>query len=110
VQSVSSKATELQRAILLQRLGPRFTDLRGCVAAVRSDLERLVDTSRRVRPVCSIASIVGAGAEGSETCIPEGFILSRSLLRPWVRASGGRPLHRADAERWTEPRTSVGLA
>jgi hypothetical protein len=50
VETGSFKATELQRAILFQRLGPRFTDLAGCVAAVRSDLERLVDTSRRERP------------------------------------------------------------
>jgi hypothetical protein len=50
VETGSFKATELQRAILFQRLGPRFIDLAGCVAAVRSDLERLVDTSRRERP------------------------------------------------------------
>ena len=50
VETGSFKATELQRAILFQRLGPRFTDLAGCVAAVRIDLERLVDTSRRESP------------------------------------------------------------
>jgi hypothetical protein len=50
VETGSFKAAELQRAILFHRLGPRFTDLAGCVAAVRSDLERLVDTSRRERP------------------------------------------------------------
>ena len=50
VQTGSYKATELQRAILFQRMSPRFNDLAGCIAAIRSDLERLVDTSHRVRP------------------------------------------------------------
>lgn len=50
VETSSSKATELRRAILFQRLGPRFADLMGCIDAVRIELERLVDTGRRVRP------------------------------------------------------------
>jgi hypothetical protein len=50
VQKGSSKATELRRAILFHRLGPRFSDLAGCVDALRSDLERLAGTSRRVQP------------------------------------------------------------
>lgn len=50
VETSSLKASELQRAILFHRLGPRFTDVAGCVEAMRADLERLADTSRRVRP------------------------------------------------------------
>jgi hypothetical protein len=50
VETPSVKATELQRAILFQRLAPRFSDLAGCTAAIRSDLERLVYTCRLVRP------------------------------------------------------------
>jgi hypothetical protein len=50
VQSVSSKATELQRGILFQRLGARFADLPGCIEAIRGDLDRLVGTARRVAP------------------------------------------------------------
>ena len=50
VEQSSLKATELQRAILFQRLHPRFTDLAGCVEALRPDLEALADTARRTRP------------------------------------------------------------
>jgi hypothetical protein len=50
VEASSSKAAELKRATLFQRLGPRFSDLAGCIAALRSELERLVDSSRRVHP------------------------------------------------------------
>lgn len=35
---------------LFQRLNPRFTDLAGCVEALRPDLETLADTARRTRP------------------------------------------------------------
>jgi hypothetical protein len=50
VETGSFKATELRRAILFQRLAPRFTDVAGCADAIRSDLERLADTARRVHP------------------------------------------------------------
>jgi len=50
VEHSSHKATELKRGVLFCRLDPRFSDLAGCVEAIRSDLERLVDTARRVRP------------------------------------------------------------
>ena len=50
VEETSFKATELQRAILFQRLDARFTDLAGCVGAMRPDLSRLADTARRTRP------------------------------------------------------------
>jgi hypothetical protein len=50
VEESSFKATELKRGILFQRLDPRFSDLAGCVADVRSDLERLVDAARRTPP------------------------------------------------------------
>lgn len=50
VERGSFKASELQRAILFQRLDSRFTDLTGCVEFIRTDLARLADTSRRSRP------------------------------------------------------------
>jgi hypothetical protein len=50
VERSSFKATELQRAILFQRLDSRFTDLAGCVEFIRADLARLADTARRSRP------------------------------------------------------------
>lgn len=50
VEQSSLKATELQRAVLFQRLSPHFTDLTGCVEALRPDLEILADTARRTRP------------------------------------------------------------
>jgi hypothetical protein len=50
VQAVSSKATELQRGILFQRLDSRFSDLPACLEAMRGDLDRLVGTARRVAP------------------------------------------------------------
>ena len=50
VETSSFKAAQLQRAILFHRLDSRFTDLAGCVDAVRADLERLADTARRTRP------------------------------------------------------------
>jgi len=46
----SFKATELPRAILFHRLDSRFRDVEGCIAAIRPDLDRLVDATRRVRP------------------------------------------------------------
>jgi hypothetical protein len=50
VEKSSFKATELQRAILFHRLDSRFRDLEGCVKAMRADLDRLADATRRVRP------------------------------------------------------------
>ena len=50
VEESSFKATELQRAVLFQRLGTRFTDLAGCVDFMQADLGHLVDTARRTRP------------------------------------------------------------
>lgn len=49
-QESSFKAAELQRAILFHRLDPRFSDLTGCVQALQPDLDRLVDTARRIKP------------------------------------------------------------
>jgi hypothetical protein len=50
VEQSSFKAAELKRAILFHRLDPRFNDLAGCVEALRTELERLADTARRIRP------------------------------------------------------------
>lgn len=50
VEVSSFKAIELKRAILFQRIDPRFTDMAGCVAAMRPDLERLADTALRITP------------------------------------------------------------
>jgi hypothetical protein len=50
VEQSSFRATELQRAILFQRLDPRFADLAGFAQALRGDLERLAETARRMRP------------------------------------------------------------
>jgi hypothetical protein len=50
VEQSSFRAAELQRAILFQRLDPRFTDLAGCAQALRGELERLAETARRMRP------------------------------------------------------------
>jgi hypothetical protein len=50
VEQGSQKATELKRGVLFCRLDPRFADLASCVEAIRGDLDRLVDTARRVRP------------------------------------------------------------
>jgi hypothetical protein len=50
VEHSSLKATELQRATLFCHLHPRFADLVGCVEAIRPDLERLVDSARRISP------------------------------------------------------------
>jgi hypothetical protein len=50
VERSSFKAAELQHAILFHRLDSRFYDLEGCVAAIRADLDRLIDTARRTRP------------------------------------------------------------
>ncbi|MDO8419440.1 MAG: hypothetical protein Q7S90_05325 [Rubrivivax sp.] len=50
VEASSFRASELQRAILFQRLDPRFTDLAGCTQALQDPLERLADTARRTRP------------------------------------------------------------
>ena len=49
-QESSFKAAELHRAVLFHRLDPRFTDLTGCVQALQPDLDRLVDTARRIKP------------------------------------------------------------
>ena len=49
VEKSSFKAAELKRAILFRRLDPRFTDLAGCIEALRLDVERLADTARRNR-------------------------------------------------------------
>jgi hypothetical protein len=46
----SLKATELKRGILFHRLGPRFSDLAGCVEALRADLERLAEGAKRIAP------------------------------------------------------------
>lgn len=50
VDTASFKAAELKRGILFHRLDARFSDLAGCIASIRNELERLVDTARRVRP------------------------------------------------------------
>jgi hypothetical protein len=50
VEQGSFKATELRRAILFQRIDPRFTDLAGCVVALQVDLERLADSAQRISP------------------------------------------------------------
>lgn len=50
VEKSSYRAPELQRGILFQWLDPRFTDLAGCVNALRHDLERLADSAKRLRP------------------------------------------------------------
>jgi len=50
VERSSFKAAELQRAILFHRLDSRFRDLEGCAEAIRADLDRLVDATRRIRP------------------------------------------------------------
>src|SRR5215471_3323947 len=50
VEHGSQKATELKRGVLFCRLDPRFADLASCVEAIRLELDRLVDTARRVRP------------------------------------------------------------
>ena len=50
VEAGSFKATELRRAVLFRRLDMRFGDLAGCVEALRSELDDLVDTARRVQP------------------------------------------------------------
>ena len=50
VETGSLKADELHRAVLFHRLETRFSDLTGCVDALRPDLERLADSARRVQP------------------------------------------------------------
>jgi hypothetical protein len=50
VQSSSLKADELRRATLFHRLDPRFSDAAGCIDAIRGDIERLVDSARRIEP------------------------------------------------------------
>jgi hypothetical protein len=50
VEKSSFKATELRHAILFVRLEARFTDLAGCVEALRGDLSSLAETARRSRP------------------------------------------------------------
>lgn len=50
VEGSSLRAAELQRATLFHRLDPRLADVAGCVAAVRTELERLVDGARRTQP------------------------------------------------------------
>ena len=50
VEKSSFKAAELQRAILFHRLDSRFSDLPGCVEAIRGELEQLANAARRTRP------------------------------------------------------------
>lgn len=50
VEEGSFKAAELKRAILFQRIDPRFADVAACVEALRADLERLADTAQRITP------------------------------------------------------------
>jgi hypothetical protein len=74
VEKGSSKAAELRRAVLFCRLGSSFSDLAGCVASVRNELERLADTSRRLRPTESRGSPFSAahlhGAAPTEAVQP----------------------------------------
>jgi hypothetical protein len=51
VEESSLKATELRRAVLFHRLDARFTDLIGCVEAIRSHIQRLADSAQRIEPV-----------------------------------------------------------
>ena len=50
VEASSFKATELQRGVLFQRIDPRFDDVDGCVAALRTELDTLADTALRIAP------------------------------------------------------------
>jgi hypothetical protein len=50
VETASLKADELHRAALFHRLENRFSDLTGCVEALRPGLERLAESAQRVRP------------------------------------------------------------
>lgn len=50
VDKGSSKATELQRATLFERLDTRFVDLAECTEAIRDDLDQLIDSARRTLP------------------------------------------------------------
>ena len=50
VEASSFKATELQRAVLFQRLDPRFNDLAGCVQALQGVFDSLAATARRTHP------------------------------------------------------------
>jgi hypothetical protein len=50
VETGSLKADELHRAVLFHRLETRFSDLAGCIEALRPDLERLAASARRVQP------------------------------------------------------------
>jgi hypothetical protein len=50
LETASLKADELRKAVLFHRLEPRFADLPDCVAALRTDLERLAESARRVQP------------------------------------------------------------
>src|SRR6187402_2785476 len=50
VETGSLKANEQKRAILFHRLDPRFTDLSGCIEALRQDLELVADSARRTTP------------------------------------------------------------
>ena len=50
VETASLKADELRRAVLFHRLLPRFSDLAGCVEALRPHLERLAESARRAQP------------------------------------------------------------
>lgn len=50
VEKSSYRAPEMQRGILFQWIDPRFTDLTGCVNALRHDLERLAESAKRLRP------------------------------------------------------------
>jgi hypothetical protein len=70
-----TRPTELKRGILFCRLDPRFADLASCVEAIRFDLDRLVDTARRVRPeqenlFCAV-SYDRAAWEGAQSAIDQ---------------------------------------
>ena len=50
VEAGSFKAAELRRAVLFRRLDMRFDDLAGCIDALRTEMDHLVDSARRVQP------------------------------------------------------------
>lgn len=50
LEAPSLKATELHRGVLFHRVGSSFTDLAGCVAAARKQLEHLASTAVRQQP------------------------------------------------------------
>jgi hypothetical protein len=50
VEAPSLKATELHRGVLFHRVSSAFTDLAGCVAAMRGPLEQLAGSATRQQP------------------------------------------------------------